>query len=196
MNKRFYIVLTFIIIIFLFLLVFSIQVIKQDKNNHYIKNINLAIEDKNIKKLKKIIKNKDLNQIYKGADCEIELEMPCHSPLQLACSHGEYEIVKLLVENGADVNYMETIGDAKQTPLIHTIDTIYDVNIESQLKIVKYLLNKGADKSIKDNRGNNALYYTKKLLSKYDFDARKYIEKENVTPKEKQIKKEIIELLS
>ena len=91
---------------------------------------------------------------------------------------------------------METIGDAEQTPLIHTIDTMYDVNIESQLKIVKYLLNKGADKSIKDNRGNNALYYTKKLLSKYDFDKWEYVEKENVTPKEKQIKKEIIELLS
>lgn len=196
MNKRFYIVLTIIIIIFSSLLVFFVQVIKQDKNNHYIKNINLAIEDKNITKIKKLIKNKNLNQIYKGADCEIELERPCHSPLQLACSYGEYEIVKLLVENGADVNYMETIGDAEQTPLIHTIDTMYDVNIESQLKIVKYLLNNGADKSIKDNRGNNALYYTKKLLSKYDYDKWEYVEKENVTPKEKQIKKEIIELLS
>ena len=196
MNKRFYIVLTIIIIIFLSLLVFFIQVIKQDKNNHYIKNINLAIEDKNITKIKKLIKNKNLNQIYRGADCEIEIETTCHSPLQLACSYGEYEIVKLLVENGADVNYMETIGDAEQTPLIHTIDTMYDVNIESQLKIVKYLLNNGADKSIKDNRGNNALYYTKKLLSKYDYDKWEYVEKENVTPKEKQIKKEIIELLS
>ena len=196
MNKRFYIVLTIIIIIFLSLLVFFIQVIKQDKNNHYIKNINLAIEDKNITKIKKLIKNKNLNQIYRGADCEIEIETPCHSPLQLACSYGEYEIVKLLVENGADVNYMETIGDAEQTPLIHTIDTMYDVNIESQLKIIKYLLNNGADKSIKDNRGNNALYYTKKLLSKYDYDKWEYVEKENVTPKEKQIKKEIIELFS
>ena len=170
MKKRFYVVLTFIIIIFLFLLVVFIHVIKQgDINNQYIQNINLVIEDKNITKLRKLIKNKNLNQIYKGSECEYELERPCYSPLQLACSYSEYEIVKLLVENGADVNYMETIGDAKQTPLIHTIDTIYDVNIESQLKIVKYLLKNGTDKSIKDNRGNNALYYTKKLLSRYNW---------------------------
>lgn len=193
MNKRFNIILGSIIIIFILLTVVSIK----DKNNGYIRDINYSIEEKNITKLKKQIKGKDLNQVHKGIYCEHEVEGPCYSPLQTACMLNDYKIVKLLVENGADVNYMDTIGDAKQTPLIHTIDTTYNnIKIETQLQIVKYLLKNGADKNIKDSRGNIALDYTEKLLSHYDYDKKEYIENKNITLKEKQIKQEIISLLS
>lgn len=55
------------------------------------------------------------------------------SPLMSACSNGNGEMVKLLVENGADVNLSD--GD-KDTPLMYSIDDI---------EIFKYLLKKGAN---------------------------------------------------
>jgi hypothetical protein len=75
------------------------------------------------------------------------------------------EIVKLLIEAGADIN---TKGMHGNTPLIFA-------SFADQLKLIKYLIEVGADINIKNNSGNNilmiAVNYNNKeladLLKKY-----------------------------
>ena len=62
-------------------------------------------------------------------------------------STNNFELVKLLVSNGADVNIANNNGD---TP---TIDAAYLGKIEN----LRYLLKNGADTSRKNKRGNTAL---------------------------------------
>ncbi len=66
------------------------------------------------------------------------------SPLMSACQNGYYEIVKLLVENGVDVNWAD---DGKNTALLAAID----------LKTIKYLISKGADIKTKNIDGRTLL---------------------------------------
>jgi len=81
----------------------------------------------------------------------------CLSPLQTGCSIGNYEIVKLLVENGANVNYQDKY--IKSTPLIDA------VNSDEKI-IVNYLIEHGADKTKKDKSGKTALDYAIKSNNK------------------------------
>lgn len=70
-----------------------------------------------------------------------------YSPLSAACMAGNYEIVRLLCENGADVNYENQIG---QTPLrfcfsrMTETSNIYE-NKNICIKIAEVLLQFGAD---------------------------------------------------
>jgi len=69
------------------------------------------------------------------------------------------KIVKLLLDNGADVNRTEPNGN---TPLIYAVSNS-DITSDTRLKIVKMLLAKGADKKIKNRDGENALFWAKKF---------------------------------
>src|ERR1017187_10344224 len=62
------------------------------------------------------------------------------SPLQIAANKGQIEIVKLLVEHGADLNYTHPI--TKMTAL-----SLAAYN--GSMEVVQYLLSKGADPNIK-----------------------------------------------
>jgi len=66
------------------------------------------------------------------------------SPLMGACQNGYYEIVKLLVENGADINFAD---ESKATALMYANDA----------KTIKYLISKGADVKAKDLNGRTLL---------------------------------------
>ena len=55
--------------------------------------------------------------------------------LHWACKRGHFEIVKLLVENGADIEFQDIIGRP----------TLYFAIIGGNPKIVKYILDKKAD---------------------------------------------------
>jgi uncharacterized protein len=72
------------------------------------------------------------------------------TPLVVAISKGEIEIVKKFVEYGADVNE-KTNG---KTPLMYA-------SRANQLEIVKFLVEKGADLNEKDKLGMKALDYAK-----------------------------------
>lgn len=67
--------------------------------------------------------------------------------LMIACSAGNTEIVKLLVEKGADVNAKDYCG---MTPLMYTADSFSG---QFAGLIAEYLAAHGADLSVKDNFG-------------------------------------------
>lgn len=67
-------------------------------------------------------------------------EMPYKkTPLQLACYKGNFDMVKLLIKKGADVNFVRI--NAVYSPLICAILG----QTENDLEIVKYLIENGAD---------------------------------------------------
>lgn len=99
--------------------------------------INL-IRTKNIKHAKELIE--------KGASVNAKiLEEPHYSALQVAIMEGQTNFAKLLIEKGADVNYVNESGD---TPLI---SAIYMLNKE----MVQLLLDKGA--TVISEKGINAM---------------------------------------
>lgn len=94
------------------------------------------------------------------------------SALHWAASSGEKEIIKLLVSYGADLNYMNTLG---QTPL-HC--ACASTNSES----VYFLLEAGADKNICDEEGRTPFHLVTFSKQKADSEPRKIIEMlENAT---------------
>lgn len=68
------------------------------------------------------------------------------TPLMIACHANKYDVVKLLLENGADVNAMDHHG---KTPLVYVIHkNDYKSDEIVQAEIVKLLLEYGADPDI------------------------------------------------
>ena len=77
-----------------------------------------------------------------------------NTPLCSAIMKGDLATVKKFVEYGSDVN--ETSNGL--TPLMFAARY-------NKVDIIKYLLEKGADKKIKDERGNTALKYAENSKS-------------------------------
>lgn len=80
-----------------------------------------------------------------GAEVNAILDDNGYSPLVLACESGSVGLVKLLVNNGADVNLIAT----GTTPLIQAV-------ISGCEDMVEFLIDSGADSYLTDVRGNNA----------------------------------------
>ena len=77
-----------------------------------------------------------------------------NSPLCNAILRGDMATVKKFIEYGTDVNEMSN----GLTPLMFAARY-------NKLEILKYLIEKGADKQIKDERGNTALKYAENSKS-------------------------------
>lgn len=100
-----------------------------------------AIEENDIKKLESVLIFANPNSTP-GVHPSIEVFgeiFDRQTPLMAACEKGSFEMVKLLVENGADVNYKRL--NAQISPLNYAVQSKSIENLE----IVRYLINKGAD---------------------------------------------------
>ena len=120
--------------------------------------INQAIHQNDLPTVQKIVqKNKRaINSLptLQPQCLQICFETPeYYYPLQCACSPNEFEILKYLIENGADCNLVSRGIGASQTPLMLTV--IYGCDAE----VIRYLLDHGADKSATDCKGQTALDY-------------------------------------
>jgi len=71
-----------------------------------------------------------------------------NSPLCSAIMKGDLETVKKFIEYGSDVNEKSN----GLTPLMFAARY-------NKVEIIKYLVEKGADKQLKDDKGNTALQY-------------------------------------
>ena len=68
-----------------------------------------------------------------------------------AARYGDLETVKLLIENGADIDAKDKDG---YTVLMYASNN-------GNLEIIKYLVENGADINIKDKNGDTALNYAR-----------------------------------
>ena len=96
---------------------------------------------------KLILKGADVNASTKGA----------FTPLHNACCSANIKLVKLLVDNKANINSLDYLG---RTPLNLMLQNS-TAGEPQLLPIVKYLLEKGTDFSLKDNKGRTALSVSK-----------------------------------
>lgn len=114
-----------------------------------------AIENNDMQKLESALKYGDPNSITGIPLLEAFAQFPEKlTPLQLACSKGNFEMVKFLVENGADVNYRTL--NASFPPLWHA-------SVESNNpEIVRYLIENGANV-------NTLSRYIERILRDFEF---------------------------
>ncbi|WP_028329847.1 ankyrin repeat domain-containing protein [Brachyspira alvinipulli] len=98
-----------------------------------------------------------LKLLYKKADTINVLNIYGGNALIPACEKGHLETVRFLLENtNINVNHVNKLSWTALLEVVILGDDSYNY-----VEIVKLLLKHGADKNIKDNRGNDALYYAK-----------------------------------
>lgn len=162
-----------IIIVLISSIVMAIKFVEKYKVSQYSKQINTAIKQKKDVETVQNILNQcpdSVNSLPSTMPYIIRLlwEVPeIFYPLQEACNWRNYEMVKLLIENGADVNCASPGLYSSATPLIqivqvHTQALWMGESMpidEIDLDIIRLLLEKGADKSIKDEQGKTAYDY-------------------------------------
>jgi ankyrin repeat protein len=87
----------------------------------------------------------------------LDLERHGGKALQIAARRGQMEMVRLLVEEGANINYQvfHEHADKSATPL-------HNAALFGHLPIVKYLLEHGADPTLKDYYGDRAFSNAKR----------------------------------
>ncbi|MDQ7055090.1 MAG: ankyrin repeat domain-containing protein [Persephonella sp.] len=110
---------------------------------------------KNVRLLKKLITaimEGDYNEIYRLVDLlQVNINRSYEyegAPLHVAVKEGDAELVKYLLEKGADPNGKGAFGE---TPLHIAVDRGY-------LDIVQLLLERGADPNAQSNEGNTPLH--------------------------------------
>lgn len=102
------------------------------------------------RKLKAMIQaDKDINNVIKTLDeYPTEISLVDGTPLNHAVNRSRNEIVKYLVERGANVN---ALYDGHYSPLMSAVGN-------KNIDMVKLLLESGADVNLKDKYGNDALF--------------------------------------
>ena len=81
-----------------------------------------------------------------GANC---VSFTCCTPLFLAAARGHLDVLRCLIENGADINASTTDNC---TPLMIAIEN-------GKINVATFLIERGANVDLKDDRGDTALHY-------------------------------------
>jgi len=82
------------------------------------------------------------------------------SPLAVACdSNKTLDIIKLLLDHGADPNYiLKDAHSFTETAIFYAVNNVY-----IPYEVTKYLLDHGADPNIKDDKGRTAIDFAIRL---------------------------------
>ena len=76
------------------------------------------------------------------------------TPLHYACREGNFEIVKLLVKHGADVN-----RENRYSTIYPIFDILSSIKAKESLPLILFLIESGADIMAVDSFGNTILHY-------------------------------------
>ena len=127
----------FLLILILIFLILKLKDLLTPKEERFLK----AAENGDLKKIKSML-NKEVNikTLINAVDKEN------NTALILASKFGYHEIVKILIENGADI---DARNNENSTALIEASSFYYEV--------VKLLIENGADINAKDNEGTTPL---------------------------------------
>ncbi len=99
-----------------------------------------AIEQNDIERLEFLLKISDPNSITLSPLANLLWDGSYQkTPLQLACYKGNMDMIKLLVENGADVNYSPRSTYATPLGIMMQSDSV------EKMRIIDYLIENGAD---------------------------------------------------
>ncbi len=142
-------------------------------------NTTKPVKKRQIKVFFKAIKNGEIAQVCELLDDNSEYLTVCNvappkkddgqSALQVAFKTGNFEIAKLLIDKGADLNFMETSEINEWTaPVLHdciraTIFNSYTLQRETRhfdkaFSLLGLMLSKKADCNSIDSYGNNCLH--------------------------------------
>lgn len=137
-------IIIFLSILILIFLILKLKDLLTPKKERFLK----AAEDGDLKKIKSML-NKEINikTLIKSVDKEN------NTALILASKFGYNEIVKILIENGADINAKDNEGTTA------LMNAAMDIDYYTNDEICKLLIENGADINAKDLQGNNALIY-------------------------------------
>lgn len=111
-----------------------------------------AIKNEKLNDIKKLLKEgADPNHVFKIGDKEFSL-------LHMAIFYEDMPYVKLLIENGADVNKLSYVNGKKNklgnlTPIQFTV--LNGTQEADNFKVLKYLLSKEANIYIRNSTGNH-----------------------------------------
>ena len=101
--------------------------------------LNSAVRSGDIESVKRLVNRSKVDVFYNGI-----------CPLMLACQCGYVEIVKLLVEEGADVNLQNAYGSSRWSALMKAVAF-------GHVEIAKVLVECGAKIALENTRGESAL---------------------------------------
>ncbi|XP_045173685.2 poly [ADP-ribose] polymerase tankyrase-like [Mercenaria mercenaria] len=105
--------------------------------------VHIAVSYNHADVLKILIKHQvDVNKVLSAGKNKI-------TPLMIAAGHGDMEICKVLVQNGA---HIEQLDKLKRSALIHAV-------LNGNTHIASYLLHLGADQNRCDSSGNSVIHY-------------------------------------
>ena len=101
--------------------------------------------------------------LAQGENVNMKIGTYGDSPLHYAARYGLTEIVRILVENGADVN----------AKTIHSYTPLHGATFNGYIDVMKILLENGADVAIEDRSGEKAQMMTRNpeilsLLEQYE----------------------------
>lgn len=97
----------------------------------------------------------------RGISANYECIKSSHSLLNIAVENEQLEVIKFLLQNGADINFKSNKG---WTPLHVAVDISIDGTIQSggspgeePTELINYLLDNGADKTILECNGKTPI---------------------------------------
>lgn len=125
-------------------------------NQFYAQRVIDAIKQENVTQLKVLMESPmgNLNSKPTFWIFEVLSERNELTPLQTACKVGNPEIVEILLESGADVNYMHWDESRNQgSPLTIAAGSLSD----QRLQVIKLLMEYGADINYENAIGNDVL---------------------------------------
>lgn len=125
------------------------------KDRSLTKKMISAIDEKDYLTIETIASNEYFNinqKPYANSMLPRMIEQWNLPPLHYACLRGEFEAVKILIDNGADINLMID----SMTPLMYCAHTI---STAEGMKILSLLIENGANVSLKDKYDNSVLDY-------------------------------------